>query len=546
MTWQIFVPGIKYPYTQRTAYEDRFEFFSCFYRGMNVIGWRCHNPSKELIRNTKHNTIFTVKIADGGGNYIVDGEYVVTAVQIIDKGYGGYPELNELRKKEGKTQSGPWLEITLVPRAFWLADQEADFSAYNIETIGDVLKTVYLKTQDEANSYRLKALKEQLLDKVNSGGLNTFLTPVQTALAQEAVTFDKSPSTKIPGFRINIRPGLEDRKIIDDFSIRGNFLDYIAEFCRRHREELYINSDSVSIGKIITLNTDPKWVYMTDNFVIKKEGIYNYFIHTLNRTGYLPGTLIRDTRSGISRVYYTSMLCWQGKWTTTMYSAPNDVGIIRNVSDKLGKPQWISEDMVADTIIDTPFGINSHKDRLSFDRPNWATYVGESTGDDVDDPNGSKTIADINIGEREDIRNMLLAESVVPRKTNKGHTYAGNSVGQQFPENKGVMGINVSHVGEIYNSIEVAQLYKTGDRPPKRNSNKDYRLTFPDGTTIYWEASSGEYSIMAKSKIKIGVSSSVDSTSVPDPYNIVIDSTSVVLEKGSRKITIDGTTVDIT
>jgi len=58
----------------------------------------------------------------------------------------------------------------------------------------------------------------------------------------------------------------------------------------------------------------------------------------------------------------------------------------------------------------------------------------------------------------------------------------------------------------------VAQLYQ--GTTPKRNSIDDFRLTLPDGGTLYYEKSTGKWILAAKSKVEIGTGN-VSSTQVP-------------------------------
>lgn len=86
------------------------------------------------------------------------------------------------------------------------------------------------------------------------------------------------------------------------------------------------------------------------------------------------------------------------------------------------------------------------------------------------------------------------------------------------------------------------------DEHPKRNSEKDYRFTFPDGTTIYQEHSTGKYILSSKGEITIGFNNDSKSNEVPNSFTsqMVISDSSIIIERGSRKITINNSVVDVT
>jgi hypothetical protein len=52
---------------------------------------------------------------------------------------------------------------------------------------------------------------------------------------------------------------------------------------------------------------------------------------------------------------------------------------------------------------------------------------------------------------------------------------------------------------------------------PKKNTVNDFRLTLPDGGSLYYNNSSGEWILAAKSKVTIGGQSNISETSVPNP-----------------------------
>jgi hypothetical protein len=90
--------------------------------------------------------------------------------------------------------------------------------------------------------------------------------------------------------------------------------------------------------------------------------------------------------------------------------------------------------------------------------------------------------------------------------------YAGTTEGIQFPTNKDVSIVILNPDERKDVAVEVAQLFQGTE--PKRNNIKDFRLTLPDGGTLYYDDTNGKWIMAAKKSIDIGLTNS-NSTSVP-------------------------------
>jgi len=118
--------------------------------------------------------------------------------------------------------------------------------------------------------------------------------------------------------------------------------------------------------------------------------------------------------------------------------------------------------------------------------------------------------------------------------------YAGETVGIQFPENKDAVEICVSPYSQKHMATSVGQLFQ--GKTPTRKSTDDFRLTLPDGGSIYYDKADGSMILAAKTKLKIGVQSGISSTTPVEPDNFIEidgDGDTFTLSKNGATITIN-------
>jgi phage baseplate assembly protein gpV len=103
--------------------------------------------------------------------------------------------------------------------------------------------------------------------------------------------------------------------------------------------------------------------------------------------------------------------------------------------------------------------------------------------------------------------------------------YAGPNVGLQFPETKESVGLFSAPNNATEQQVQIAQIFQEGTIP-KRTNPDDFRLTLPDGGTLYYSKANGSWILSAKTKVLIGQESSLSSTGVPNPNSNYVEITS--------------------
>jgi hypothetical protein len=107
---------------------------------------------------------------------------------------------------------------------------------------------------------------------------------------------------------------------------------------------------------------------------------------------------------------------------------------------------------------------------------------------------------------------LKIQESSNITSVSQSSPYAGETEGIQFPTNENVNIVVVNPDERKDMAVEVAQLFQ--GKEPKRNNIKDFRLTLPDGGTLYYDYTNGKWILAAKQSIDIGVTNN-NSTDVP-------------------------------
>ena len=154
---------------------------------------------------------------------------------------------------------------------------------------------------------------------------------------------------------------------------------------------------------------------------------------------------------------------------------------------------------------------------------------------------------------------LLSSEGTVLDRFAYASPYAGAAVGIQFPDNQDA--ITVTGHPRPYYGFPLAQVFQNGEEPA-RGERSDFRLTLPDGGSLFYDNSAGQWILAAKTKITIAVNTSVVSTDVPakgtDAYTewyangktesfkmITISSTggNITIDAGANNVIIKGGTI---
>jgi len=108
----------------------------------------------------------------------------------------------------------------------------------------------------------------------------------------------------------------------------------------------------------------------------------------------------------------------------------------------------------------------------------------------------------------------IPSQGGVPMRSVRASPYAGKTVGLQFPENKDAIEVATNPDGHKEMSVSVGEIFQK-DGQPKRKSPDDFRLTLPDGGTIYYDNAKGNLYISAKTKIVLGTNANQTSQDIP-------------------------------
>jgi hypothetical protein len=143
---------------------------------------------------------------------------------------------------------------------------------------------------------------------------------------------------------------------------------------------------------------------------------------------------------------------------------------------------------------------------------------------------------------------QAIARDTKPAEGNmaliKSSPYAGNTVGLQFP-------VNIEAVSATENSsITAGQIFqKDSDGKllsPKMESPNDFRLTLPDGGSLYYSNESGTFYMVGKNSVAIMASPRANYLTFPKDYIPPSDSHIIINYKmGSSNITIQAMDVSI-
>jgi len=127
-------------------------------------------------------------------------------------------------------------------------------------------------------------------------------------------------------------------------------------------------------------------------------------------------------------------------------------------------------------------------------------------------------------GTSNDASNLVQPDKGSDARVIVASPYAGDGVGIQFPQTKGNAVVVASPQGKQELGIQIGAIYQPNEEPT-RDSPKDFRLTLPDGGTLYYSKDNGAWIMAGKSKVLIG-QYAVTSTGVPSPDSNYIEITS--------------------
>lgn len=317
-----------------------------------------------------------------------------------------------------------------------------------------------------------------------------------------------------------------DGEIYDHLNWHGTLLDLLAKIAHDFDTEFYLGDIILNVGHVYVEDTKPFPIYIHNNtlseFKMSKD-LYITFTHS-TLPGPLPGGTINfpynESENTIKRVIYNKITWSSDKglecdmFSTDIYS-------------------HITEEQFAKLLCNEDKEILLRKYR---DLKQLPSFLAKQVDDRPEEDETQKWVKTGDISRKMD-QYQGRDNEMFDIRVVKSTPYAGKTVGMQFPNTKeddSVHSINVSHQNNTNTVVEVGQVYQKDSNgnveSPKRNSEDDFRLTLPDGGTLYYDHENGTWIMAAKTNIKIGVVEDLDSESIPDPENIIeFDGTNIYI-----------------
>ena len=336
--------------------------------------------------------------------------------------------------------------------------------------------------------------------------------------------------------KVIVASDIKNNELYNGYFHKGRIISFLDKFASDNNTEYYINDKFCAVGYIINnfkdlqANSVPTYTTL-DNTISQVEVFKKKFtIATITqRVIKTIGDVIILNDGTPQRVISSYFRLDQNTIDSSIICNDYGVKVDQFTLAHLTKSVYKDDNMLQS--IDSKYS-------------NIDTFVSLTT-EDTDEFEKLAAVSTIS----RDMRHMNITNTDITQRIVKSVPYAGDTVGIQYPVNIGSNNINVSHEGELSSSIEVGQVYQES-LSPKRTAPEDFRLTLPDGGTLYYSAAKKEWAMITKTNIMIGVQSSFDNTKVPTDADlqakITIKNGEIILDDGTRKITMNGSMVNVT
>lgn len=298
--------------------------------------------------------------------------------------------------------------------------------------------------------------------------------------------------------KINASEDFLKKELFDGIAIDTSLIDFLAGLANNTGNELYIGDMSINIGYYIgdsakTIFSSEANLETNTFYLFEKERRKYLWVTSPKPISPYPCHNIKY-QDNVYRVIYTNTFFKRGIVTTnvlcTMAGSPIDEWDLAGVLPPL----------------------DSYKLSIRL-KANNSIFVG-------------KTVKEDEYSREVDISNISYDLGKVKTKGSKGTVilkksspYAGPTVGLQFPNNKDAIPVAAKVKDELSSSVEIAQIFqkKTNDKiqAPTRNTPDDFRLTLPDGSTIYYDNTTGVLYLTGKDAIGLAVKPNMSSLIAP-------------------------------
>jgi hypothetical protein len=338
-------------------------------------------------------------------------------------------------------------------------------------------------------------------------------------------------NTIIPsGFNFSISSDIENYQLFNTMSMKGKPFDVICDMAANYGFEVYCSGKSIGLGYITSKEVDP---LKLENISWFNNSIGVYELHgtkfasvTTADPHYIPGGWIKV--NGIAkRIIYNRIYIGPTIGAEKYKVSTEQTVVVENTVIVVDDKEIITEEMLFDALPEEDRVYARHI------KPYYhSSFVGLTKSDD---------------DSRKEIYPNIISDDLSNVAVFKGDTlnviksspYAGDQVGLQFPAQQDSIDLITLHKDNYHAGVTHSQLWS--DNIPKKNNPEDFRLTLPDGGTLYYDKAKGKWILAAKSQIIIGI----DSGTKYDAISFDSTSGKIVITDGTRTITMNGSTVDV-
>lgn len=314
--------------------------------------------------------------------------------------------------------------------------------------------------------------------------------------------------TKMLDGKIKIKVAADcNENLYNGAMIKGSIINFIAKYCFDQDREFYIDDNTIMIGYIQD-NRRYDYLRLYEN-TVSINSKYNSsvkFISASSPTSCPPPGFVINIMGNDCRIAHIQYKFAKGRGTSFV------------VCTELN--QKITENDLLSAIREMPrypeissFFVETKEDKNAYFSKCYDVPINKNPG------------------------KLEFLKNLPPVNIMKASPYAGDDVGISFPSNETAKRVAVTHEGEASTAVEVGQLWQW--KMPKKDAVEDFRLTLPDGGTLYYDHSAGEWILAAKSKIRIGIQSTISSENVPNPPDtslVEIDSNGVKICGGANAL----------
>jgi hypothetical protein len=330
------------------------------------------------------------------------------------------------------------------------------------------------------------------------------LNTVKEMYFDDVQTLDAFVQSIVPsGFTHSISPDLKNNKLFNNISVKGNRYDVICDLAEQYGYEVYCTGSQLSVGY---LESDVDAVSLGNTQMTNNtRGIYNIREKEIacisSEYGfYLPGGILK-LNGKIKRIMYTRIHIGPFKGPEKFQVVKSTDVAVTNIAIAVNNGVLISEDLLYDVVPEEDRHYFRHVRKFSF-----SSFIGITKTDEGLTKKVYPNIISDDLQKPVGVKGSTL--SVV-----SASPYAGDEVGLQFPTQDDSIDLITKHKDKYHAAVSHGQLWS--DKVPKRNNNDDFRLTLPDGSTLYHEKSTGDWKLAAKGKIHLVAESSPSYNSVP-------------------------------